>query len=166
MTDDKIETLGTDTSEEHSYAVCRCIDGKEVFFEHKGISYGRGRSWTITPEQRTAWGLESPVETYRGKSKTTKRRIYRRKKRIVGMGEFELLNTPEFLTRLQELLKARDLKDLPEDAIVSRCQVAPDGFNLHRHEASVFPYETRDLNVLVLSSTYDVVRGGYPSLVD
>ncbi len=153
-----------DTNEEHGYAVSKLVDGKEVFFEHKGISYGRGRAWTITPDQRRAWSLASPVETrIGGKAK----REYRRKKRVSGTEEFELLNTSAFLAKLQTILVARDLSGLPTDAIVARCQVEPDGLD-RRHETSIFPYEDRNLMVLVLSNTYDVVKEGlrHPDLKD
>ena len=50
--------------------------------------------------------------------------------------------------------------DPAEDVTASRCQVEPDGFDW-RHEGATFPYEVRNLKVLVLSNTYEVVREGY-----
>lgn len=153
-------SLARDTTEADGYCVCKLVDGVETFFEHKGLSYGRGRTWTLTPKQRKGVDLELPLDLVTMMMGKKKPYRAKRRKRLSGREEYLHLNTPEFLDRLQVLLKAWPLPDpLPEDAIVGRCEIEPDGFGFDHHSRqAVHPYEAdRSIVILVLSNTYDEV---------
>lgn len=151
---EKMASLPRDTTEADGYAICTLQDGKETFFEKNDISYGRGRVWRVTPEQRLEMQLFLPLEERNPHEKTGSSPALQKKAKDRRDREFMAFKKPEFLALLQRLLKANPPCDLPEDAIVAHAQVERDSFFDRRPER---PPSELDLEVLVLSITYDEI---------
>jgi len=150
-----------DTSEAHGYAIAKLEDGKEIFFEKNGISYGRGKVWNISPEDRVWMELELPVgdralhdRDMSARYPSTKAK--ERKVRELHSDEFFALHSPEWLARLQSLLAEVGPAEMPDDATVARSHIHTDVEAFFNREPEK-PFSERYLCVLVLSNTYDEI---------
>lgn len=158
--------VNEDTSEEHGYALSKLEDGKEVFFSRHGISFGRGKSWELSPARRLELQLNLPDGV-----RTTPRDRYpstpgkKRKEHDRNSREFDAFNSSEFLGLLRRLLEANAPCELPDDALVIRAQMRADIESYFQRKPER-PYIQRDLEVLVISNSWDEVSEGqrFPSL--
>lgn len=154
-----------DTSREHEYRMSRLVVetvggkkvGTEVFFSRRGISYGRGRVWYVSPELRVDLCLNLPaqVPSLRGRTKRMARGKLAEAQIEASYIEWEAFNSPEFLTQLDVRLKSRfeGKIALPDDAFVARCAIEADTEAFFAKEPEG-PYSERRLWVLVLSNSY------------
>ena len=154
-----------DTSREHEYRMSRLVVnevdgkkvGKEVFFSRRGISYGRGRIWYVSPKLRVDLMLSIPVKEPSLRERTKRRSIGKLSTAETEATyiEWEAFNSPEFLIRLDVRLKSQfeGRIALPDDAFVARCTIEADTDAFFAKEPER-PYSERNLWVLVLSNSY------------
>ncbi len=154
-----------DTSREHDYRMSRLVVeevegnkvGTEVFFSRRGISYGRGRIWYVSPKLRVDLLLNIPVKEPSLRERTRRRALGKLStaEAEASFSEWEAFNDPEFLVRLDVRLKSQfeGKIALPDDAFVARCTMEADTEAFFAKEVER-AYSERNLWVLVLSNSY------------